>query len=76
MVPDPNSAQVVGTRSRQSAAVGTGSRQVRFGAGSDGRCTWYQMAELVQKGWTHLEVKGHTWRIETLVHETFSLLAQ
>ena len=36
----------------------------------------YRMVELVQKGWTHLEVKGYTWQIETLVHETFSFLAQ
>ena len=61
MVPDTNNEQVVGTGSQQSKTVGTGSQQVRFGAGSDGRCAWYWMAELVQKGWTHLEVKGHTW---------------
>jgi hypothetical protein len=36
----------------------------------------YQMAELVQKGWSHLEVKGYTWQIKTLVHEIFNLLAQ
>jgi hypothetical protein len=88
MVLDPNSAQVVGTVSRQSAAIGTGSRQVRFSTGSKWKVRLvpdsgsgnlvhkYQMAELVQKGWSHLEVKGYTWKIKTLVHETFNLLAK
>jgi hypothetical protein len=62
---------------------------VRFGTGSEWKVHLvpdsnsgslahkYRMAELVQKSWTHLEVKGYTWQIETLVHETiFSLLAQ
>ena len=36
----------------------------------------YRIAEMVQEGWTYLEVKGYTWKIEALVHETFNLLAQ
>jgi hypothetical protein len=88
MVSDLNSAQVVGTRSRQSIAIGTRSRQVRFGTRSEWKVRLvpdldsrnlthkYRMAEMVQKRWNHLEVKVYTWKIKTLVHETFSLLAQ
>jgi hypothetical protein len=36
----------------------------------------YQIVELVQEGWTYLEVKDYTWQIEALVYETFNLLAQ
>ena len=36
----------------------------------------YWIVELVQEGWTYLEVKDYTWKIEALVHETFNLLAQ
>ena len=36
----------------------------------------YRIDELVQEGWTYLEVKDYTWKIEALVHETFNLLAQ
>ena len=72
MVPDLNNAQMVGTRSRQSTDVGTGSRQVRFGTGHEWKVRLvpdsdngnlahkYQIAELVQEGWTYLEVKGYT----------------
>jgi uncharacterized protein (DUF2235 family) len=84
MVPD-QSMQVVGTTrkwlvpDRDSEWFGTGSEwKVRLVPDSDSGnlAHKYRMAELVQKGWTHLEVKGYTWKIKTLVHETFSLLAQ
>jgi hypothetical protein len=69
MVLDPNSAQVVGIESKW---------KVRLVPDSDSGnlAHKYRMAEMVQKGWTHLEVKGYTWQIKILVHETFSLLAQ
>ena len=85
MVLDPNNMQVVGTSlhplvpDHDSGWFGTGSEwKVRLVPDSDsGNLVHkYWMAELVRKGWTHLEVKGYTWKIKTLVHETFSLLAQ
>jgi hypothetical protein len=68
--------------------VGTGLRQVRFSIGSEYKVHLvpdsdsgnlvhkYQITELVQEGWTYLELKDYTWQIEALVHETFNLLAQ
>ena len=52
------------------------------------RCAWYQIrtvailahkyriTKMVQEGWTYLEVKDYTWKIEALVHEMFNFLAQ
>jgi hypothetical protein len=77
LVPDQNSLwPLVPDRDSE---FGTGSEwKVRLVPDSDsGNLVHkYRMAELVQKGWTHLEVKGYTWKIKTLVHEIFNLLAQ
>jgi hypothetical protein len=86
MVPDPNSAQMgyrITTVYGLWYRIATGEIQYRIciegavpDSDSGNSVHKYRIAELVQEGWTYLEVKDYTWKIEALVHETFNLLAQ